>query len=547
MRRWLSWRIVGVTVLIVGVLGGIGIYYYAERIVESRLRPATIELLEERLNSRVELAAMKVTFSPTLSVRGEGLVIRHQGRTDIPPLITMRSFTIGGGLRPLWERRVDRVHVDGLELVIPPRRGADMPSFTKATAGKPSANNATEGKPSVPSAGDPALPISNDTSAAGAPDVFIGELIAENSMLTIMSKREDKGPRVFQIRHLRFKDFEFSKAVPFEAAITNPTPFGEIEAKGEFGPWASAEPSTTPVKGTFLFDADLGTIKGIGGALHAEGDFSGPLEYIRSSGRTRTEGFHLSSGGTKFPLVVDYDAIVDGTNGDTRLERVDALLGTSRITARGAIYRAPDDSADKKGRRITLDTTTRGGRLEDFVMLTTRTKKSPMTGVVNVDARLDIPPGEAEVIERMDLGGTFNVGTARFTSETIQSRVDELSRRGMGRPTDETIDDVASNLKGVFTLNDARLELKSLSFNVEGASVRLAGSYDVKREWLDFSGELRLQASASQTQTGWKRLLLRVFDPMLDAPGAGTVLPISITGPRDQPKFAADLKKAILR
>ncbi len=544
MRRWLSWRIVGVTVLIVGVLGGIGIYYYAERIVESRLRPATIELLEERLNSRVELAAMKVTFSPTLSVRGEGLVIRHQGRTDIPPLITMRSFTIGGGLRPLWERRIHRVHVDGLELVIPPGRRADMPSFTKAAEGRPSAGHAAESKQT---ANDPSVETSDQTGTAGGPDLFIGELIAENSLLTIMPKSEGNRPRVFQIRHLRLKDFEFSKAVPFEAAITNPTPFGEIEAKGEFGPWVSDEPSLTPVKGTFLFDADLGTIKGIGGALHAEGDFSGPLDYIRSSGRTRTEGFHLSSGGAKFPLVVNYDAIVDGTNGDTRLERVDALLGTSRITARGAIYRAPDDSADKKGRRITLDTTTRGGRLEDFVMLTTRTKKSPMTGVVNVDARLDIPPGEAEVIERMDLRGTFNVGTARFTSETIQSRVDELSRRGMGRPTDESIDDVASNLKGAFTLKDARLELKSLSFNVEGATVQLAGSYDVKREWLDFSGELRLQARASETQTGWKRLVLRVFDPMLDAPGAGTVLPISITGPRDQPKFAADLKKAILR
>jgi hypothetical protein len=533
MRRWLSWRTVGVAVLIVGALAALGIYYYAEAIVESRLRPATIELLERRLNSRVELASMQVTFSPALSVRGEGLVIRHRGRTDIPPLITMRAFTIGGGLRRLWERRVDRVHIDGLELVIPPRRGADMPTFAKATVGKPDSSNAT--------------PETAGVSTPGGPDVFIGEIVAENSLLTIMSKREDKGPRVFQIRHLRFKDFEFSNPVAFDAAITNPTPFGEIEAKGEFGPWASAEPSTTPVKGTFVFDADLGTIKGIGGALHAEGDFSGPLEYIRSSGKTRTEGFHLSSGGAKFPLVVDYDAIVDGTNGDTTLERVDATLGTSRITARGTIYRAPDDSPDKKGRRITLDTTTRSGRLEDFVMLTTRTQKSPMTGIVNVDAKLDIPPAEAEVIERMDLRGTFNVAKAKFTSETIQNRIDELARRGQGRPTDETIDDVASNLKGAFALKDARLSLKSLTFSVEGADVRLAGSYDTKKEWLDFKGELRLQARASETQTGWKRFVLKVFDPMLDAPGAGTVLPISISGPRSQPKFSADIKKAILK
>jgi hypothetical protein len=86
-----------------------------------------------------------------------------------------------------------------------------------------------------------------------------------------------------------------------------------------------------------------------------------------------------------------------------------------------------------------------------------------------------------------------------------------------------------------------------LTFSVEGASVRLAGNYDTARELLNFNGELRLRAKASQTQTGWKRLVLKVFDPMLDGPGAGTVLPISITGTKSAPKFGADLKKAILR
>jgi hypothetical protein len=64
---------------------------------------------------------------------------------------------------------------------------------------------------------------------------------------------------------------------------------------------------------------------------------------------------------------------------------------------------------------------------------------------------------------------------------------------------------------------------------------------------LNFKGELRLKAKASETQTGWKRLVLKIFDPLLDAPGAGTVLPISITGTKDAPKFSADIKKAILK
>src|SRR5687767_1765280 len=203
----------------------------------------------------------------------------------------------------------------------------------------------------------------------------------------------------------------------------------------------------------------------------------------------RTEGFHLPSGPARFPLIAGYDAIVDATNGDTILERVDGKLCQSAISARGEIIRVKGI----KGRRITLDTSTRGGRLEDFVKLTTRVKTSPMTGVVNLKAKLDIPPGEGEVIERIDLDGTFDVAAARFTAASVQDRVDDLSRRGSGRPSDVSIDDVASNLRGAFRLRDARMTVKSLTFSVQGATVRLAGLYDIRREVMDFRGHLRLQ------------------------------------------------------
>ncbi len=513
-RRWVLRGLVAFAVVLIGV--GVVVYLYADSLIEQRLRPATIELLQQRFDSEVELKSLKVFFVPSLHVRGEGLILRHQGRRDIPPIIAIRAFTIASSVRELWERRIDRVHLEGLEIMIPPRRSADMPSL------KPSTSPAT---------------------SDGTPDAFISELLAEESLLTIMSKRPDKGPRVFQLRRLRFENLQFSKKTPFEAALTNPTPAGEIAVVGAFGPWQAEEPSLTPIEGSFVFNADLGTIKGIGGALHAEGTFSGPLEYIRTSGKTRTEGFHLSTGGAKFPLVVDYDAIVDGTNGDTRLERVDGKLAESHITAKGDIVRVEGT----KGHRITLNTSTHGGRLEDFVKLTTRVQHSPMTGLVNVVAKLDIPPGDKEVIEKMDLEGTFEVQRALFTSQSIQDRIDELSRRGRGRPTDLSVDNVVSNLRGAFRLKDGRMTLRSLTFRVEGAEVRLAGAYNIQSGELDFKGTLRLQARASRTQTGWKSLVLRVFDPMLDGEGAGTILPISITGTRDQPKFGADIKQAILK
>lgn len=520
---WKKWAVrAAIVAVVLLIVGGVIAQVFLDDIIERRLRPATIALLEDRLRSKVELASLDVRFLPTMSVRGEGLVVRHQGRTDIPPFITIRAFTISGSVRELWSRHLDAVHLEGLEIMIPPGRGADMPRV-----------NGGDGA----SGGD---------GESQVKDVVIHEIITENSLLTIMSKHEGKRPRVFQLRRLRFESFRFDEPTAFQAALTNPTPTGEIEARGTFGPWASEEPRTTPINGTFVFDADLASIKGIGGSLHAEGTFDGPLELIRTSGRTRTEDFYLSTGGAKFPLTVDYDAVVDGTNGDTHLTRVDGMLGVSRIQAKGEIVRVEG----KSGRQITLDTTTTGGRLEDFIKLTTRATSSPMTGRVDVKAKIDIPPGDnkdIEVIERMVLDGTFSVARASFTSDAIQARVDELSRRGQGKPKDESIDDVASDLRGTFRLADATMTLQRLTFKVNGAEVRLAGTYRIRPETLDFKGELRLQARASQTMTGWKSLVLKLFDPMLDGEGAGTILPISVTGTKDEPKFGADIKKAIFK
>ena len=305
--RGRTWLIRSLVLLIVALAAGGGaLYYYADTLIERHLRPATIALLEERFESAVELSSLKVSMVPSLSVRGEGLTLRKKGRTDIPPLIVIRAFTISASPRELWERRIERVHLEGLEIMVPPKRGADMPGARRGADG-----NSAEAAPD------------------GAPDAFIKEIITENSLLTIMSKQAGKRPRVFQLRKIRFENFQFSKPSAFEADLSNPTPEGDIAVVGSFGPWQADEPSQTPIAGSFLFNADLATIKGIGGALHAEGNFSGPLDYIRTSGKTRTEGFYLSSGGEKFPLTVDYDAVVDGTNGDTHLERVEGRLAQS--------------------------------------------------------------------------------------------------------------------------------------------------------------------------------------------------------------------------
>ena len=43
--------------------------------------------------------------------------------------------------------------------------------------------------------------------------------------------------------------------------------------------------------------------------------------------------------------------------------------------------------------------------------------------------------------------------------------------------------------------------------------------------------------------SGWKSLLAKVVDPLLAKDGAGTVLPIKITGTAKQPQFGVEMKK----
>ena len=58
-------------------------------------------------------------------------------------------------------------------------------------------------------------------------------------------------------------------------------------------------------------------------------------------GQTDTPDFKLTHFGTALPLHTAFHAHVDGTNGDTWLQPVNATLGQSHFTAEGQITRVP--------------------------------------------------------------------------------------------------------------------------------------------------------------------------------------------------------------
>ena len=77
--------------------------------------------------------------------------------------------------------------------------------------------------------------------------------------------------------------------------------------------------------------------------------------------------------------------------------------------------------------------------------------------------------------------------------------------------------------------------------------MRLAGTYDLVPETLDFRGTLFLDVKVSQTVTGFKSVLLKIVDPLFKREGGGSAIPIKITGNRDNPSFGLDKGRVFSR
>jgi len=85
------------------------------------------------------------------------------------------------------------------------------------------------------------------------------------------------------------------------------------------------------------------------------------------------------------------------------------------------------------------------------------------------------------------------------------------------------------------------IALPVLKYSVPGAAIQLRGTYEVEGGAINFEGSAALQATISQMVGGWKGLLLKPADRFFKKDGAGTEVPIHISGTRDAPEFGVDI------
>jgi AsmA-like C-terminal region len=509
-QRWLigSGIAAVVTILAISVVARIP---FSSKVLSERVT----ETLADRLDAEVELGGLTLRAFPTLHAVGTGLIIRHKGRTDVPPLITIKSFSMHTSLMSAWRRHVEHVRLEGLEIQIPPGEDRDGLERPAARTG---------------------------AHLFKGPPVIVDQLVADDAKLVIIPRDRSRLHRTWVMHRLRVRNVAVDTEMPFETTLTNAVPPGEIESAGTFGPWHRDDPGHTPVEGRFSFDhADLGVFKGISGTLASTGTYAGRLETIHAIGEADVPDFKVDIAEHAVPLHASYDAVIDGTNGDTRLDRVDAKFLSTSLTASGGIY----DVEGVKGRDVKMAVVIDSGRLEDVMRLVVNSDTPPMTGALRLQANFVIPASEVDVVDKLRLEGRFSIGGGRFTNPGVQRRINEMSLRASGKlamvknqPNPPA--HVASDFQGRFELRDGVLRIPTLVFDIPGAALKLSGQYALRRETIAFTGNLYMDAKVSQTVTGWRSMLLKIADPLFRENGQ-TVVPVKITGTRSAPAFGMDV------
>lgn len=479
------------------------------------LKSRIIESLSTRFDSRVELDKLDVSLGRGLEVAGQGLrifppeAVVAAGANQ--PLIAVRDFHFHSGVMGLFftPTHVSAVRVNELNIHIPPREMREQ-------------------KPKQPKKQHVKMKI------------VVDRIICDNSHLIIGTAKPDKEPKNFALRHIELENVGPNAPWRYTAVLINAVPRGDIHADGLFGPWQTESPGDSLVTGHYTFDhADLNTIKGIGGILSSVGDFKGQLDRITVKGTTKTPDFSLDTANHGMSLETTFEAIVDGTSGDTYLQPVNAKLGESKFTARGAVI-----TIKGVGHRVQLDVDIPVGRIQDFLSLAVKTQPPVLTGIIGSKTKLIIEPGQESVTRKLESQGSFELHNIHFTNPQVQDKVDMLSLRARGEPQQATpgAEDVRSRMTGDFTIGNGAITFRKLNYDLPGAEVNLSGVYSMDGQQFDFTGKVLAKATLRKmVATWWKSWLLTPISPFFKKNGVGTEIPIKISGTRSEPKFGLDL------
>ena len=499
--RWI--KIGGLLALVVTACGAV--------LVASRwpfTRDSIVRTLQEKFSSTVGLKRFHGTYF-TPGCVAEGVTFRRNSDRNSPPIATIEKLTIQGAY---WEffstpKRVRRVRVEGLHIFASPRSER---------------------------ADNEARPASGLEHFA----LIIDEINADGAVLEFSSDEPGTEPLKFEIHKLRLNSVADDRPMSFHAALLNAKPPGEIRTDGQFGPLKPRNVGRTSLSGSYVFQhADLAVFPGIGGTLSSTGKFNGVLEHIEVEGSTDAPDFQVTRSEHAVRLKTQFQAIVNGMDGDVALQLVRAQFERTSVVSQGEVAK----KAGSEGKTVSLGTTELQGRIQDWLRLFSKADPPALTGAMNFRAQVRVPPGKRDFIERVNLEGDFGIDAASFIRPATQEQVDSLSQVAEGGKENDDPASVIENLKGHVLLKDAIATFSDLSFSVPGALAHVHGTYGLLTEQVNLHGSLQVDNKLSKGSKGMKSFLLKFVEPFLKQKNAGEIVPIKIGGTFDHPSYGLDL------
>ena len=469
-----------------------------------------LEELATATSGSVQIHGFRTTYFPPGCLM-ERVEFRQSGNSGGPPLLTAERLTIRANYRGLFRKRIEVMHLEGVRLDMGQKK-------------QKSKSGASETR-------------SNGSSNANS--TTIAEIDVDHGVIEF--PRKEKPPLLFNVRRLTFGTFVQGKPTAFHVIVDNPLPPGLVGADGQFGPWDTTDIAATPLSGTYTFrDATLRSLGGIAGTLSSQGSFAGPARALRVQGTTDTPDFEVKSAAHPVHLRTQFQAVVNCTNGDVNLQSIRGEVQKTSFAVAGEVA----GKTNPHSKVASLQVNDAGGRIEDWLRLLAPEQTPAMTGPISFQAHVTVPGGHRPFIQRVRLGGDFELTGVAFTKEKSQHGVSELSLRAQGQKLadeKEPLPKILGNLSGHVDLFDGVAHFSQLSFTVPGAQASMHGTYSFIDERIDLHGQLELATKFSATATGPKGLVTRVVEPLFaKSRGKGEILPVKLTGSYDHPSYGLD-------
>jgi len=502
--RW--WLIIGVSLI---VIAGVVLIVLARNWPFTQ--QAVTKALQDRFARTVQIRSFRKTYFPPGCV-AEGVTFLHRKRQDLPPMITVQTLIIRGSYNGLLRihPRLDEVEVKGLHVLIPPPGPSGQPSSV--------------------------MPLTTSTTGAS---ITIGEIKTDGALLEFMPRQPGQEPFKLQVQRLKVDNVGEGGVIPYRAALLNTEPPGEIQSEGKVGPWNEDDPGSTPVTGSYTYEhANLSVFDGISGTLSSQGKFSGTLGHMDANGEIDVPDFRVSGSSHTVHLISKFQAVVDGTNGDTYLQTVDSHFERTTLTSNGSVLGHPG----QHGKTVRLEMAVKEGRIEDLLFLFTDEERPSMTGSISLHAKVQVPPGPPGFLSKLDLAGSVGIGSERFTNPKVQQPLNALTQSADGESKKQQAEDpetVLSTLSGDVSAKNGVATLSNVSFSAPGTRAQLQGTYNLVNRKVDLHGVLYTNGKLSDTTSGFKALVLKAVGPFLKKKSV-TVVSFAIAGTSSNPSFALD-------